>query len=192
MNPLEPFPIAPFQIAAFGVFSALLVYLSRKPLRHPGSHGFTRFFAWEAILGLLVLHAPVWHRDMWGAQQLLSWALLGLSVTLAVLGVRGLKAVAHAPAARADAALYGFENTAQLVTTGIFGLIRHPMYAALLLLAWGAFTKDISAASLALVAVASLALWLTALRDERECLAFFGEGYRAYMQKTKRFVPWVW
>ncbi len=32
--------------------TALVVWLSRKPLRKPGSHGFYRFFAWEAILGL--------------------------------------------------------------------------------------------------------------------------------------------
>ena len=37
--------------------SAAIVWLSRKPLRKPGSHGFYRFFAWEAILGLIVYAA---------------------------------------------------------------------------------------------------------------------------------------
>jgi protein-S-isoprenylcysteine O-methyltransferase Ste14 len=34
-------------------------------------------------------------------------------------------------------------------------------------------------------------LWLTALRDEAECRAHFGEAYVRYMAHTKRFVPWV-
>ncbi len=32
--------------------SLLVAWLSRRPLRHPGSHGFYRFFAWEGILVL--------------------------------------------------------------------------------------------------------------------------------------------
>ena len=35
------------------------------------------------------------------------------------------------------------------------------------------------------------ALWLTATTDERECLAYFGPEYAAYMQRTKRFIPFL-
>ena len=38
----------------------------------------------------------------------------------------------------------------RLVTHGVYQFIRHPMYAALLFLAWGAFLKDTSVASVAL------------------------------------------
>jgi protein-S-isoprenylcysteine O-methyltransferase Ste14 len=34
-------------------------------------------------------------------------------------------------------------------------------------------------------------LVLTALSDERECIAHFGDAYRAYMRGTKRFLPFV-
>ena len=34
-----------------------------------------------------------------------------------------------------------FENTVKLVEVGLYRFIRHPMYASLLLLAWGAFLK---------------------------------------------------
>jgi protein-S-isoprenylcysteine O-methyltransferase Ste14 len=34
-------------------------------------------------------------------------------------------------------------------------------------------------------------LWLTAKRDEAECLQQFGEAYRDYMQRSRMFIPWV-
>ena len=36
-----------------------------------------------------------------------------------------------------------------------------------------------------------MALLLTALRDEAECIAHFGEAYAAYMGTSKRFVPFL-
>ena len=41
----------PYELIAFIIGTATLVWLSRKSLRSPGQHGFYRFFAWEAILG---------------------------------------------------------------------------------------------------------------------------------------------
>ena len=65
------------------------------------------------------------------------------------------------------------------------------MYAALLLLAWGAFLKDISLTSTALVGGTTIALFFTALRDEAECRQQFGAAYAEYMKTSKRFVPFV-
>ena len=48
------------QLVIFGLASAGIVYVSRTVLRKPGSHGFYRFWAWEAILALAVMNAPVW------------------------------------------------------------------------------------------------------------------------------------
>jgi len=31
----------------------------------------------------------------------------------------------------------------------------------------------------------------TARADERECTRFFGDAYQTYMQKTKRFIPFL-
>jgi len=39
--------------------------------------------------------------------------------------------------------------------------------------------------------LASILLYLTARADERECLQFFGEEYRSYMQRSRRFIPWL-
>lgn len=178
-------------VILFVLGSAALIYLSRKPLRHPGAHGFARFFAWECILGLIALNLPVWHLEPWSAHQLVSWVLLVLSAALPIHAVLVLNKHGKPTSERADEALYGFEKTSQLVTAGAFRYIRHPMYAALIFLAWGAFLKHFSWLGLVLVLAASVLLLITALRDEKECLAHFGEAYRAYMKTTRRFIPLV-
>ncbi len=177
-----------------------LVWISRRPLRAPGSHGFYRFFAWEAILGLAVLNLPVWFHDPFSPAQLASWALLIGSAFLVIHAVRLLGAVGRSgtrapagagadPAARAN---YSFENTSRLVQVGAYRFIRHPMYASLLYLAWGIyFKRPTSPWGVGLVAVASLGLWLTARADERECRREFGSEYVAYMSRTRMFVPFV-
>jgi protein-S-isoprenylcysteine O-methyltransferase Ste14 len=181
----------PFQITAFVLLSGVLAFLSRNALRDKATHGFTRFFAWEAILALLVWNAPVWQDDMFSPRQIASWVLLFTSPVLAVLGLQALKREGQTSALRQDDALFAFEKTGQLVTTRIFALIRHPMYSALLLLAWGIYLKGMNLGTTALVLLASWALWLTARRDEAECLAYFGDAYARYMKTTRRFIPYL-
>lgn len=180
------------QVLLFVLGSAALLYVSRGPLRQPRSHGFYRFFAWECILLLVVRNLPVWDADPFAPHQLASWTLLIVSAWLPVHAVRLLKQVGQPTLARPDdAALYGFEKTSTLVTTGAFRYIRHPMYAALVCLAWGAFLKRFDGLNVALVLAATVLLYVTARRDEIECLAHFGDDYRAYMLRTRRFIPFV-
>ena len=166
---------AMLQTLIFFAVSAALVYVSRGALRHPGSHGFYRFFAWECILCLALLNFPVWTVDPLALHQLLSWSLLIISIWLPLHAVKLLKTIGKPTAEREDDALYGFEKTSRLVSSGAFKYIRHPMYAALIFLAWGVFLKQFSWLGLGLVVAATFFLLLTATRDEKECLAHFGE-----------------
>lgn len=182
---------AMLEALVFFAVTAVLVYLSRGPLRNPGSHGFYRFFAWECILCLVLLNFPSWTVDPVSPHQLLSWALLSISIWLPIHAVKLLKTLGKPTQERDDAALYGFEKTSSLVSSGAFRYIRHPMYAALIFLAWGVFLKQFSWLGLCLVLAATILLLLTALTDEKECLAHFGDEYRSYMRQTKRFIPFL-
>lgn len=165
--------------------SLALAWLSRKALRRPQSHGYYRFFAGQLILLLLVLNRnPI-------GDQTIAQILLALSAALLVLGYTALRAHGKPARVREDEALFGFERTTALVTGSIFRVIRHPMYASLLALAWAFHFRDPSLLAFGLAAGASLLLDRTARADERECIAFFGDAYVDYMRRTWRFVPYL-
>lgn len=180
------------QALVFAVGSAVLIGISWQALHRPNSHGFYRFFAWEAMLALLVLNAPVWFDDRYAMHQQVSWVLLFSSLTVLCLGAYQLRRYGRPNAEqRTDAELYAFERTSQLVTSGIYHLIRHPLFCSLQLLTWGIACKQLNLPSVALALVASVLLYLAARRDEAECLAYFGDEYRAYMARSKMFLPFI-
>jgi len=176
-------------LAAAGAVAVAIV--SRRSLRHPTSHGFFRFFAFVAILAVLALAVPHWLERPWCARQLASWVLLFGSIYPAVQGFRLLRGRGRPRPPDPGTGLLAFENTSSLVTAGIYRRIRHPMYASLLLLAWGAVLKSPSVPALGLALVAAAALVATAKAEEGENLARFGAEYRDYMRRTTRFVPFI-
>jgi protein-S-isoprenylcysteine O-methyltransferase Ste14 len=178
------------KIVAFAVLSAGLVYISRASLLKPRSHGFFRFFAWEAVLALFLLNVDDWFRAPLSGHQIMSWLLLTLSIVPLVCGVLSLRGRGK-PVARREGEphLLAFEKTSALVSTGIYRYIRHPLYSSLLFLTWGAFYKAPSWAGAALASTATLFLIATAKADEAECIRFFGPDYRTYMGRTRMFVP---
>jgi protein-S-isoprenylcysteine O-methyltransferase Ste14 len=176
----------------FAVVSLLLAAISWKPLHHPGSHGFYRFFAWEAILGLFLVNVTFWFYKPFAWNQLIAWSLLLLCLIPLLFGVHALRTRGRPAEQRdGDPSLLAFEKTTTLVTSGIYRYIRHPLYSSLFLLAWGIFFKSPSALGIVLAITATLFLLATAKADETECIDFFGSSYREYMKKTKRFFPYI-
>ncbi len=121
--------MALLQAALFFLASAGLVYVSRASLRKPQGHGFWRFWAWEAIAALVALAAPAWFRDPLAWHQLISWALLILSLIPLALGLQQLGRAQRDEQARSDENLRQFEKTTELVTTGVYRYFG-PAYAA--------------------------------------------------------------
>ncbi|MEM6645420.1 MAG: methyltransferase [Bacteroidota bacterium] len=80
---------------------------------------------------------------------------------------------------------------AALTTRGPYRLIRHPMYAALLLVGLGWLVDAFSLVRLALLVVLLVNL-VAKLRYEERLLADQLEGYLAYQTGTWRLIPWVY
>lgn len=177
---------------AFAIGSIFLIYISRHSLRAPRSHGFYRFFAWECILALFLLNVNFWFYKPFAWNQLIAWTLLFASLIPLVFGVNALKSRGKPAANReSDPSLLAFEKTTQLVTSGVYKYIRHSLYSSLLLLTWGIFFKNFSAAGIVLAIAATVFLIFTAKADETECIQFFGSEYQDYMKRTKRFIPFL-
>jgi protein-S-isoprenylcysteine O-methyltransferase Ste14 len=81
----------------------------------------------------------------------------------------------------------------KLVTEGLYGWVRHPMYSSFLLaaIAQALLIPNWIAGPIGLVAVAVLVL-LRIGREEALMIETFGEDYRAYMDRTARIVPWLY
>ncbi len=175
----------------FLVFSAGIVLISWKSLRNWRSHGFFRFFAFEAILALILLNLEFWFHQPFSVRQILSWLLLLLSLFLAVHGFTLLRRIGKPDASIDDPALLNIEKTTRLVKAGAYRYIRHPLYASLLYLAWGAFLKHPSLVGAGLGMIATLALYATSRMEEAENTGHFGAEYAEYIQQTKMFIPYV-
>ncbi|MGD0575294.1 MAG: isoprenylcysteine carboxylmethyltransferase family protein [Anaerolineales bacterium] len=118
------------------------------------------------------------------------WVLLTLSGQLAAVGMVLLAIGQTDP--------WGFlgvrqllegENRSpgQLVETGLYRWVRHPVYSAGLLFIW--LLPRMSANLLALNVGLTAYLWLGTLFEERKLVHEFGQAYVAYRHRVPRLIP---
>jgi protein-S-isoprenylcysteine O-methyltransferase Ste14 len=80
----------------------------------------------------------------------------------------------------------------RLVTTGLYGTIRHPSYLGLLVMAlgWALAFRSIAGVALALLMLFPL---MARMRSEEALLeAHFGDEYAAYRARTSRLIPGIY
>lgn len=84
------------------------------------------------------------------------------------------------------------QDDQQLIDTGLYGMVRHPMYTATLLMFLSMPLILGSWWALALFAIYPL-LIIKRIRNEEQVLASGLEGYADYQQRVRwRLIPWVW
>jgi len=167
------------------------IYLSWKSLSNPRSHGFYRFFAFEAIVVLVLLNLDYWLYEPFSLHQIISWLLLIVSLFLVIHGFFLLRMVGNPKIERNDRTLIGIERTTELVTVGAYRYIRHPLYSSGLIGTWGVFFKNPSWVGFCLAVITTLFWTITARIEEVENIRFFGPAYQMYMKKTKMFIPFL-
>ena len=80
----------------------------------------------------------------------------------------------------------------KVVSTGLYGLVRHPMYTGNVLMLVGLPLALGSYWALALV-IPGVAVLAARIRDEEKLLGEELDGYREYTQKVRsRLIPYVW
>jgi protein-S-isoprenylcysteine O-methyltransferase Ste14 len=79
-----------------------------------------------------------------------------------------------------------------LVTSGVYGLIRHPSYLGLLVstLGWGLAFRSLAGVVLTVLIMMPLAARIRA--EERLLHSQFGAEYEAYRSRTSRLIPGIW
>ena len=175
----------------FGILSLVLIIISRHTFFNLKSHGFYRFLNWECVAWLLANNYKYWFEYPFSLNQFFSWILLFISLYLVIAGVILMKKLGKPEKAREDKTLYQFEQTTNLIDTGIFRFIRHPMYSSLIFLAWGIYLKNPTWALFVVAILSSVFLYFTATLEEKECIDYFGDKYKEYMKRSKMFIPFV-
>ena len=171
------------KLFVFAVGALFVALLSLPALRAGWKHAVPRSLAFLSILGVILVNLEAWAVQPLATRQLLSWTLLLTSIALALHAFFVLRK-------------YGLPQgsidfTTTLVSVGVYRFIRHPLYASLMYLAWGALLKSVSPASLALTVAATLLLYLTAKREEAFNGSKFGAAYADYVSRTRMFVPFL-
>jgi len=161
----------------------ILAFSWAASIREKRLHGYPRFFAFESVFVLVLLNVPAWFRHASSPVQILSWVFLAASVIDAAAGYLTLRKYGRSEG--------NFEKTTQLVHSGIYKFIRHPMYASFIYLGIGIFLKGMHPVTAIFLVIDVAASGITAAMEEREMVSKFGVEYTAYMKTTKRFIPFV-
>jgi protein-S-isoprenylcysteine O-methyltransferase Ste14 len=157
--------------------------MTRLPSLGPRGEG------WVAIQGILLAatavagqFGPSWADGTRVATSIGGAVLIAGGVMLAIKGTRDLRgALTPLPYPRADA---------ELVETGVYALVRHPIYGGLVLMATG---WSLLTASPAALVASALLLGFFELKSRREeaWLEQRFTGYAAYRARTRRLIPWI-
>ncbi len=164
---------------------------SLLPLRNFRAHGFYRFFVFEGVITLSVINGAMGPAFSPVILQVVSQILKIASIVFVVAGFFWLRHFGGYAERTGFPENKNFENTAVLVTTGIYRYIRHPMYGSLLLISWGTYLGYPTLPGTPIILIATTAMFMTAKVEEKENVAYFGEEYVEYMKRTKRFLPFI-
>jgi len=82
-----------------------------------------------------------------------------------------------------------FRTKGQLVTTGIYGHVRHPQYLGLLVLTIGINVLWMTISTILLWPILAILYYRLAKEEEKRMEEKFGEEYQRYKSKVPMFIP---
>jgi protein-S-isoprenylcysteine O-methyltransferase Ste14 len=154
--------ISPFAFFFYAVFNPILLALDRSPL----TRWLTAFFLPHMIVPP---DAALTALRVLGSVAFVAGAVVFLACAAQVYVGKALRS---GPA-----------------TGGLYAVVRHPQYVGLAVAAWGLAIMWPRFLTLVLFAIMLFLYYVLARDEERRMLARFGDGYRAYVDRTGMFVP---
>jgi protein-S-isoprenylcysteine O-methyltransferase Ste14 len=143
-----------------------------------------------AVIGLLDAYLPAWtdRKEFWTLDgEVMRWLGVALFAAGGALRIWPVFVLGNR-----FSGLVAIQPGHTLVTTGVYGIIRHPSYLGLLVssLGWGlAFRAGVGV----LLAAALVPPLLARIESEERLLhSEFGTGYEAYCARTFRLVPGIY
>ena len=143
--------------------------------------------AFLCMLAVVALYATSPLESSWLTVSLPGW-LRWLGVGLAFISLPLLVWV-HRTLREYWSTVIQLRESHALITDGPYGWIRHPMYTALTLCFIGLSLVSAVWPFMLLVVLSMLFFYRVTGREEAMMIERFGDQYRAYMERTGRFLP---
>ena len=139
---------------------------------------------WQPVPGLLYRWESPW-RPLAYTLQVSGIVLTFLGArALDVLDLAGIRALLRSRTGAAPVHV-------PLSTTGVFGIVRHPLYFGWALLVWG--TADMTATRAIFASVSCAYVAMAIAWEERGLIETFGSDYEAYRRRVRwRMIPFVY
>lgn len=137
------------------------------------------------FLGLQLVGFKVLPYSHNSSLQLVGFGLVVVSVIISILARHELGA------SWAHAAEYQVKQKQELVTTGIYRYVRHPIYLGLLLSFVGGEIVAESYLAIPFLFILLAGAYIQGKREENILLNHFGNKYKNYIQKSKMLFPYV-
>lgn len=143
------------------------------------------------VMGALLIGLPALRLPVLGAYILPpDWAQYVIGVVLTIAGL-GFTVWARRTLGRNWSGLVTVKADHELIRTGPYALVRHPIYTGLLLAFVGsAIARDQWRAVLGLLMIV-IGLWRKLKLEERWMTETFGEAYARYRQEVRALVPFL-
>jgi protein-S-isoprenylcysteine O-methyltransferase Ste14 len=169
---------------SFGAFTSFLVALFVEMYGFPLTIYLLSGWLQRRYPGLDILSHDAGH--LW--ETLLGWQgnphLNPLHLLSNVLIAFGLIVLA-----RSWPVLYAAQQRGELATTGLYAYVRHPQYAAFVMIMFGFLLQWPTLLTLVMFPILTWAYVRLARREEAEVRARFGPAYARYATVTPAFVP---
>ena len=142
------------------------------------------------VIGLLIAYLPAYtdRKGIWALDgESVRWLGVALFLFGGVLRIWPVFVLGHR-----FSALVAIQPGHRLVTTGIYGVTRHPSYLGLLINAIGWALAFRSGVGLLLIALFIPPLLVRIRAEERLLHNHFGAEYESYCARTARLIPGLW
>ncbi len=174
--------------AVLVVFWVIAAFGAKRTVERGGFFGY-RLVAGAVFLALLLIarllheypRSELWRTPL--AVRLLSDAIVLAGTALAIW--------ARLTLGRNWSAEVTFKEGHELIESGPYALVRHPIYSGLLLMALGTVVHDGRALGAGLFAALCAALWWKARQEEQIIGRHFPEAYRDYAARVSAVIPHV-
>jgi protein-S-isoprenylcysteine O-methyltransferase Ste14 len=182
--------------AGYGVIHSLLASLPAKAIaRKVFGTAADRYYRIFFNLAVAATFLPVLAVLLWNIGPVL-WRWPGDTWILAAAGEAGAMLLLAAAFRQSDPAgflglrqLGGGASAGNLAVSGLYGIVRHPMYTAGIIFIWllPVMTTGLLGLNLGL----TLYILIGSELEERKLIAQYGDAYRSYRAKVARLIPFI-